>query len=161
MSISWVWCWYRRAHTIAWWSLAERTVGSVAHQHVLEFFESPKFGNNANIGMRGFYNVKAKNSSNKMLPSVNIEPLNLWFQVQHSPFWTNLAFACKTETLGYLYSHAQLILTKSKNQWFMNRSLKIYQVANARLTQKGECWTWNQRLIRCWCRYWHSSQFRL
>ena len=52
---------------------------------------------------------------------------NLWFQVQHYPFWTNLAFACRTETLGYLYnhdfsslySHAQLILTKSsksKNQ---------------------------------------------
>ena len=44
---------------------------------------------------------------------------NFWFQVQHSPFWTNLAFACKTETLGSLYSHALLILTKlakSKNQ---------------------------------------------
>ena len=31
---------------------------------------------------------------------VSIEPLDLWFQVQHSPFWTYLAFACKTETLG-------------------------------------------------------------
>ena len=57
-----------------------------------------------------------------MLPPVNIEPrplINLWFQVQHSPFWTNLAFACKTKTLGSLYSHALLILTKSsksKNQ---------------------------------------------
>ena len=51
-----------------------------------------------------------------MLPPVGIEPRpfhNLWFQFQHSPFWTNLAFACKTETLGYLYSHALLILTKS------------------------------------------------
>ena len=26
------------------------------------------------------------------------------------PFWANLAFACKTETLGSLYSHALLIL---------------------------------------------------
>ena len=44
---------------------------------------------------------------------------NLWLQVQHFPFWTNLAFACKTESLGSLYSNAVLILTqssKSKNQ---------------------------------------------
>ena len=38
-----------------------------------------------------------------MLPPVSIEPrplTNLWFQVQQSPLWNNLAFACKTETLG-------------------------------------------------------------
>ena len=29
---------------------------------------------------------------------VSIEPLALWFQVQHVPLYTNLAFACKTET---------------------------------------------------------------
>ena len=57
-----------------------------------------------------------------MLLLVGIEPgplINLWFQVQHYPFWANLAFACKTETLGSLYSHALLILTyisESKNQ---------------------------------------------
>ena len=44
---------------------------------------------------------------------VSIEPLDLWFQVQHAPLYTNLASACKTETLGSLYSHALLILTKS------------------------------------------------
>ena len=37
---------------------------------------------------------------------------NLSFQVQHSPFWTKLTFACKTETLGSLYSHALLIIAK-------------------------------------------------
>ena len=37
---------------------------------------------------------------------------NLRFQVQHSPFYTNLIFACKTETLGSLYSHALLIPLK-------------------------------------------------
>ena len=37
----------------------------------------------------------------------------LWFQVQHSPFYTNLTFACKTETLGFLFSHALLIPLKS------------------------------------------------
>ena len=40
-----------------------------------------------------------------MLLPVSIEPgplINLWFQVQHSPFYTNWAFACKTETLGFL-----------------------------------------------------------
>ena len=30
----------------------------------------------------------------------------------------------------------------------MNRSLKIPKVAHASLFQKGECWTWNQKLIR-------------
>ena len=45
-----------------------------------------------------------------MLAPVSIEPPD---QVQHSSFWTNLAFACKTATLGSLYSHAQLIPTKS------------------------------------------------
>ena len=36
-----------------------------------------------------------------------------WIQVQHYPFYTNLTFACKTETLGSLYSHALLIPLKS------------------------------------------------
>ena len=44
---------------------------------------------------------------------VSIEPLDLWFQVQHAPLYTNLTFACKTENLSSLYSHALLILTKS------------------------------------------------
>ena len=44
---------------------------------------------------------------------VSIEPLDLWFQVQHAPLYTNLVLACKTETLSSLYSHALLILTKS------------------------------------------------
>ena len=38
---------------------------------------------------------------------------SLWLQVQHYPFYTNLTFACKTETLGSLYSHALLISLKS------------------------------------------------
>ena len=45
-----------------------------------------------------------KKSSDKMLPPVGIEPR------QHYPFYTNLTFAYKTETLGSLYSHAVLIL---------------------------------------------------
>ena len=52
--------------------------------------------------------------------SIEGRPLiNLWFQVQHSPFWTNLTFASKTEILESLYSQALLILTESskfKNQ---------------------------------------------
>ena len=57
-----------------------------------------------------------------MLPPVSIESLNLWFQVQNSPLWTNLAFSCKTETLGSLYSHVLLILTKSSK--FKNQAQK-------------------------------------
>ena len=54
-----------------------------------------------NIGTRGFITRKQKNSSNNMLPHWALNP-GLWFQVQHYPFWTNLKFACKTETLGSL-----------------------------------------------------------
>ena len=35
---------------------------------------------------------------------VSIEALDIWFQVQHAPLYTNLAFACKTETLSSLHS---------------------------------------------------------
>ena len=70
-----------------------------------------KNGNNANIGIRGFISWKKNQLQNATL--VSIEPLDLWFQVQHAPLYTNLAFACKTETLSSLYSHALLILTKS------------------------------------------------
>ena len=53
--------------------------------------------------------------------------MNLWFQVQHYPFWANWTFACKTETLGSLYSHALLIPTKSfksKNQVMHEQKFK-------------------------------------
>ena len=40
--------------------------------------------------------------------------MSLWFQVQHYLFYTHLTCACKIEILGSLYSHALLILTKSK-----------------------------------------------
>ena len=44
----------------------------------------------------------------------------------------------------------------------MNRSLKISQAAHARLAQKAECWTWNQRasgsvLTGVTFCYWNSS----
>ena len=44
---------------------------------------------------------------------VSIEPLDLWFQVQHAPLYTKVTFTCNTETLSSLYSHALFILTKS------------------------------------------------
>ena len=52
------------------------------------------------------------NSSNKILPTVSIEPLA---QVSNSsmPPNPNWALACKAKPLGSLYSHALLILTKS------------------------------------------------
>ena len=68
-----------------------------------------------------------------MLPPVGIEPRPLITSDSKSntPFYTNWVFACKTETLGSLYSHALLIIAKSsfppspKIKWCMNRSLKI------------------------------------
>ena len=53
-----------------------------------------------------------KNLVKNITPSGN---RTLSFQVQHSPFWTKLTFACKIQTLGSLYSHVLLILTESPN----------------------------------------------
>ena len=50
-----------------------------------------------------------------MLPPVGIEPRQPLILSPTLSFlvYTNLTFACKTETLGSLYSHALLILLKS------------------------------------------------
>ena len=58
-----------------------------------------------------FYNMKTKNSRNKILPPVSIEPLA---QDSNSSMLNfNWALVCKAKPLGSLYSHALLILTKS------------------------------------------------
>ena len=72
-----------------------------------------KNGNNANIGIRGFISEKQNNSVTKCCPSEYWTTGPLIQSVQHAPLYTNLAFACKTETLNSLYSHALFILTKS------------------------------------------------
>ena len=74
------------------------------------FSQIDKVGNNANIGNRGFTMWKKIQWQN-VTPSGNRTwaSHSLWFQVQHYPFYTNLTFACKTETLGSLYSHALLL----------------------------------------------------
>ena len=51
---------------------------------------------------------KQKNPVKNVIPSGN-RTTGLGFQVQHAPFYTILTFACNTETLGSLYSHALLI----------------------------------------------------
>ena len=70
------------------------------------------------------YCVKTKKNSKIQLQNVtsrgNRTPAShsLWFQVQHSPFYTNLTFACKTENLVSIYSHALLIpLNPAKSQY--------------------------------------------
>ena len=56
------------------------------------------------LGLQNFKN---------MLPLLGIEPGPLITFVQHSPFSATWEFACKTETLGSLYTNALLILTES------------------------------------------------
>ena len=79
---------------------------------IRDFHKLDEIGNNANIGIRGF--TTWKKSSDKMLPPVGIEPRSLieslWFQVQHSPFYTNLAFAFKTETLEFFTNQMKLAI---------------------------------------------------
>ena len=99
-------------------------------QNVLQqrFFEMHKNDNNANIGIRVFTMWKQKFKQQHVAPS-EYWTTGLGFQIQYPPFYTNLAFACKANTLRSLYSHALLILTKSsksKIKWCMNRSPKIY-----------------------------------
>ena len=57
--------------------------------------------------------MKTKKSRNKMLPPVRIEPGTSHSKSNTLLFCAYLAFACKTGTSGFLYSHALLILTKS------------------------------------------------
>ena len=55
-----------------------------------------------------------ENPVTKMLPPVEIEPWPLIASDSKSnTILSGLAFACKTETLSSLYSHALLILTNS------------------------------------------------
>ena len=85
--------------------------------YLIEFFVlKPKLSDLAILCKFALYNFE-KNvtpSGNRTRASHRI-----WFQIQHYPFYTNLTFACKTETSGFLYSHALLIplkLSKSKFQ---------------------------------------------
>ena len=50
--------------------------------------------------------MKTKKSRNKMLPPVRIEPGTSHSKSNTLLFCAYLAFACKTGTLGFLYSHA-------------------------------------------------------
>ena len=63
---------------------------------------------------------KALLRGNKIFQLQNV--LNPWTSDSKSNTlhqnWTNLAFACKTGTLGSLYSHALLIQTKSSKSKF-------------------------------------------
>ena len=99
------------------------------------FSQTHKIGNNANIGIRGFTMCKQKNPITKCYLN---EYWALGPLISSPTLSPNLALACKTETLGSIYSHALLIL-------ITHPSLKIKWCMN-RLVQKGECWTWNQRL---------------
>ena len=69
---------------------------------------------------------------------------NLWFQVQHSPFYTNLTFTCKTETLGSLYSHTLLIIPKSsknKREGEKDGTFRIFQTGGT------DCWVLGENLL--------------
>ena len=80
----------------------------------LGFHKLDEIGNNANIGIRGFTTWKIIQWQNVTTSGNRTwAPHSLLFQVQHYPLYTNLTFACKTETLGSLYSHALLIPLKS------------------------------------------------
>ena len=88
------------------------------------FSQIDKIGN---IGIKGF--TTWKKSCDKM-PSGNRTRAshNHWFQFQYYPFYTNLTFACKTETLSSFYSHALLIplkSSKSKHQVVHEQKFKV------------------------------------
>ena len=68
----------------------------------------------------------------------------LGFKVQNAPFYTNLTFACNTETLGSLYSHVLLIPTeslKSKNQIVHEQLFKY--LPSSKCPEHVECYFLN------------------
>ena len=82
-----------------------------------------------------------------MLTPMGIEPWPLIASdsiVKYSPFYTNWAFACKTETVGSLYSHALLTPLKSSKfncQVVHEQKFKDLLSSTVKLVQKGKCWT--------------------
>ena len=87
---------------------------------------------------------------------VSIEPLDLWFQVQHSPFWTNLVFACKTETLGSWYIHTVLILTKSyksKNQVVHEQKFKDLLSSTCQISPERRVLDLESDELEVWVQY--------
>ena len=114
------------------------------------FHKLDEIGNNANIGIRGFTMWKTiqwqnvTSSGNRTGASHS-----LWFQVQHYPLYTNLTFACKTETLGSLYSHALLIplkSSKSKYQVVHEQKFKDLLSSTCQVIVERIVLDWNQRL---------------
>ena len=63
------------------------------HTVALDVLIFYKLDNNVNICIRGFAMWKQKIPVTKCYPTMSIEPQNLWFQAQHSPFWVNVACA--------------------------------------------------------------------
>ena len=91
----------------------------------------------------------------KMLPTVSIEPrplMNLWFQVQHYPFYTKWAFDCKTETLGSLYSHALLNIAKSSQ--FLQVQNQVMHEQKFKDLLSSTLGTWIQYSLRVRFCYW-------
>ena len=60
---------------------------------IIEFFTNTQHWQQCQYWHQSIYYMKTKNSSNKMLPQVSIEPLDLSFQAQYSPFWAGF-FVC-------------------------------------------------------------------
>ena len=109
-----------------------------------------------------------KNPVKNVTPSGNrtLASYNLWFQVQHSPFSTNLSFTCKTETLGSLYSHALLILTKSSksiNQVVHKQKFKDQRFMKGlgSIPTRGNILSLDFFLFSHSKQHWHYCQFRL
>ena len=112
------------------------------------FLQTHKISNNANIGIRGFTTWKQKNASNKIYPQW---VLNSWTSDSKSnillsglTWYLLLRLRLLAPYIVILYWF-KLNHPSPKIKWYMNRSLKISQVAHDRLAQKEACWTWNQR----------------
>ena len=84
-------------HRVHIWNQTKFSTNFIYHSG---FSQIDKIGNNANIGIRGF--AAWKKYSDKMLPPVGIEPRPLIASDSKNntilSFYTNLTFACKTET---------------------------------------------------------------
>ena len=83
-----------------------------------------------------------KKSNNTMFSSVMIEPLDVWFQVQHSHFWIIWHLSTSVHTpRGF---ELDLDLFRINSTWLYKEPKVSVLQGHAKLVQKGDCWVWNQ-----------------
>ena len=137
------WSW-RRGRSLTDWCLTHTFL-------VLEFFyKLDDIGNRANIGIRGFTTWK-KNPVTKCYPKRLLKPWTC--DSKSNTHLSELIWRVLVRRSLNFYSCTTWFLdldglVKINRAWLFKEPKVSLSQANAKLAQKEECWTWNQR-FRC------------